>query len=56
MKTGLVKKDDKSYAYIEFENGEEIDKFFDEVERKLISPISLLMRPNLPNERYTVFF
>ncbi|EHP69564.1 MAG: hypothetical protein RXS23_07615 [Metallosphaera yellowstonensis] len=34
MKTGLVKKDDKSYAYIEFENGEEIDKFFDEVEKK----------------------
>lgn len=34
MKTGLVKKDDKSYAYIEFDNEEEIDKFFDEVEKK----------------------
>ncbi|BDB98077.1 hypothetical protein [Saccharolobus caldissimus] len=34
MKTGLIKKDGKSYAYIEFENEEEIDKFFDEVEKK----------------------
>jgi hypothetical protein len=31
MKIGLVKKDGKSYAYIEFEK--EIDKFFDEVEK-----------------------
>ncbi|BDB98288.1 hypothetical protein [Saccharolobus caldissimus] len=34
MKTGLVKKNGKSYAYIEFENEKEIDKFFDEVEKK----------------------
>ena len=34
MKTGYVKKDGKSYAYIEFESKEEIDKFFDEVEKK----------------------
>ncbi|WP_168066042.1 hypothetical protein [Sulfolobus sp. S-194] len=34
MKTGLVKKDNRSYTYIEFENEEEIDKFFDEVEKK----------------------
>ena len=34
MKTGFVSKDGKSYAYIEFENAEEIDKFFDEVEEK----------------------
>lgn len=34
MKTGFVKKDGKSYAYIEFESKEEIEKFFDEVEEK----------------------
>lgn len=33
MKAGLVKEDGKSYAYIEFENEGEIDKFFDEVEK-----------------------
>ena len=34
MKTGFVEKDGKSYAYIEFESAEEIDKFFDEIEEK----------------------
>ena len=34
MKTGFVEKEGKSYAYIEFENAEEIDKFFNEVEEK----------------------
>ena len=32
MKTGFVKQDGKSYAFIEFENAEEIDEFFDEIE------------------------
>ena len=34
MKTGFVKEEGKSYAYIEFESAEEIDKFFNEVEEK----------------------
>ena len=34
MKTGFVKEEGKSYAYIEFESVEEIDEFFNEVEEK----------------------
>ena len=34
MKTGFVKQDGKSYAFVEFESVEEIDKFFDEIEER----------------------
>ena len=34
MKTEFVKEEGKSYAYIEFESAEEIDKFFSEIEEK----------------------
>ena len=37
MKTGFV-KDGKTYAYIEFESEEDIDKFFDGVEKKASKP------------------
>lgn len=34
MKTGFVKRDGKSYAFVEFASVEEIDEFFDEIEER----------------------